>query len=162
MIAHRTSAAPTTPHASKGFHRMIVPTDFGDGTATAIDAALLLARQLDAEIVLLHVFHIAPVAYAPGMFIPHDELMNGAQHALGLAVNRLKEQHPKVTGELVEGEPWAEILAAVRRCDADLIVMGTRAREGVERFFFGSVAEKVLHGSPVPVMVLAPKASAPR
>lgn len=161
MTTHHSSAHAQGASSEKGFHRIIVPTDFGDGTSHAVDAAVVLARQLDAEIVLLHVFHVTPVAYAPGMFIPHDELRNGAQKALGLAVSRLKERHAKITGEVVEGEPWQEILAAADRCQADLIVMGTSARQGLPRFFFGSVAEKVLRLSTVPVMVLSPQATAP-
>lgn len=159
MIAHRSQPPATITHA--GFHRMIVPTDFGEATEHAVDAALVLARQLDAEVVLIHVFHVTPVAYAPGMFIPYDELRSGAQKALGLAVSKLKERYPKVVGEIVEGEPWQEILAAANRCHADLIVMGTSGRQGLPRFFLGSVAEKVLRVATVPVMVLSPQAMAP-
>ena len=158
MTDHRSSAPP---HAARGFRRLVVPTDFGEAAIHSVDAALVLAKQLDAEVILLHVFHVPAVAYASGAEVPYEELRAGAAEALGLAAAKMKERHSRTVAEQVEGEPWQEILAAAARYHADLIVMGTSAREGLPRFFLGSVAEKVLRASPVPVMIVAPHAHAP-
>jgi nucleotide-binding universal stress UspA family protein len=52
-----------------------------------------------------------------------------------------------------EGEPGAAIIAAASRAQASAIVIGTHGRRGLERFFVGSVAERVIAQSPVPVIV---------
>jgi nucleotide-binding universal stress UspA family protein len=52
------------------------------------------------------------------------------------------------------GPPAEEILAAAKATGADLIAMATHTRSGFGRILFGSVAEAVLHASPVPVLMI--------
>jgi nucleotide-binding universal stress UspA family protein len=59
-----------------------------------------------------------------------------------------------VAGELVEGEPVDAILRAATTRHADVIVIGSHGRRGLDRLFLGSVAESVVRRSPVPVLVV--------
>lgn len=59
----------------------------------------------------------------------------------------------RVHPDFGEGDPAAAILAAARESGADLIAVGTHGRRDTDRFFFGSVAESVLLGSDVPVLI---------
>jgi nucleotide-binding universal stress UspA family protein len=68
----------------------------------------------------------------------------------------------KVRREIVEaGDTSKEVLVQADRVKADLIVMGTHGRSGVDRFVLGSVAEKTLRTSPVPVLVVPPQNTTP-
>jgi nucleotide-binding universal stress UspA family protein len=58
---------------------------------------------------------------------------------------------------LAHGEPWKQILEIAKERMADIIVMGTHGRRGLSRVFLGSVAEKVVRLSPVPVMTVPGK-----
>jgi nucleotide-binding universal stress UspA family protein len=62
---------------------------------------------------------------------------------------------------LREGRPWEAILEAAREVRADLIVMGTHGRHGLVRTLLGSVTEKVVRTSPVPVLVVHYSAATP-
>ena len=62
----------------------------------------------------------------------------------------------KVETKILTGNPAEEIIKAARENKADLIVMGTRGRTGVDLFVFGSVAEKVVKNSKIPVLTVQP------
>jgi len=70
------------------------------------------------------------------------------------AVARLGDRIETVATALRSGRPWEEILAAAREGNADLIVIGTHGRKGLPRALLGSVAEKVVRMSPVPVLTV--------
>ena len=60
----------------------------------------------------------------------------------------------KASGKVVIGYAPEAILDMARAFDADMIVMGTHGRKGTDRIIFGSVAEKVVKSSPIPVMTV--------
>ncbi len=55
---------------------------------------------------------------------------------------------------IVEGQPAKEILKLAEEQSVDLIVMGTLGRSGIEKFLLGSVADKVIRGSRIPVLIV--------
>lgn len=63
----------------------------------------------------------------------------------------------EVTTEVIVGYPKEEIINFAKNNEVDLVVMGTHGRKGVDRVLFGSIAEKVLVQSPVPVVTIRPK-----
>ena len=67
-------------------------------------------------------------------------------------------QGVKATGKVVNGYAAEEILNLTATVGADLIIMGTHGRKGIDRILFGSVAEKIVKSSPVPVMTVRPHA----
>jgi nucleotide-binding universal stress UspA family protein len=134
---------------------ILVPTDFGESSERAERLAADLATKFDAKVTLLHVWSVQMPSYAEGLTWPIDSIEAAARDALALAHDRLKEVHANTDSVLAAGVVWDQILETSRERDVDMIVMGTHGRRGIPRAFLGSVAEKVVRLSPVPVLTVA-------
>jgi nucleotide-binding universal stress UspA family protein len=134
--------------------RIVVPTDFGEHAEQAVKVAATFAVAFGAKLTLLHIVHLPEYAYDQRTAQSLDDLLPRAQDALDQAVARARSHCSDVEGVLAQGRPWESILRFARERGADLIVMGTHGRRGVPRALLGSVAEKVLRSSPVPVVVV--------
>jgi nucleotide-binding universal stress UspA family protein len=75
---------------------------------------------------------------------------------LAKMANKLKKNGVNVSTVTVEGKPSDEILNYADKNQVDLIIMSTHGSSGLTRWAFGSVADKVIRHSPVPVLVIAP------
>jgi nucleotide-binding universal stress UspA family protein len=75
---------------------------------------------------------------------------------LAKVANKLKKKGINVSTVIVEGKPSDEILNYADKNQVDLIIMSTHGSSGLTRWAFGSVADKVIRHSPVPVLVVAP------
>ena len=138
------------------FKRILVPTDFGDAANDAVDFAVGLAKRYGSTITLLHVYEI-PVYPYPGLTIDIDlvtPVREAAQKELARALSALQKTGCEARAELECGPAWSHILAVAEAQKADLIVMGTHGRKGVMHTLLGSVAEKVVRLSPVPVLTV--------
>lgn len=140
----------------KLFSKILVPIDFGEPSARALEIAGALAKDTGGTITILHVFDV-PASYA-GMGISPVELLapmwEAGKKQLEDTLSKLKATVPDATEEIARGVPWREILAAIERDRPDLVVMGTHGRRGVQRMLLGSVAEKIVRVSPVPVLTV--------
>lgn len=137
------------------FQHILVPTDFGAASEEALELALTLSQRFDSRVTLIHAVLMPPYyysAYAEGLAYPLDEMETRAKKALEEATTKAKERCPRVTSKLVLGQPWESILSAIQELGIDLVVMGTHGRQGLSRVVLGSVAEKVVRHSPVPVL----------
>ena len=140
------------------FEHILVPTDFGDVANHALDLALSIASKLEARVTLLHCSWLpvpAYTGYAQGLYWPTEAMTRGAEAALEAALESARRRYSRVQGALVAGEPAGAIAEQVRERHADLIVLGTHGRRGLPRFLLGSVAEKVIRHSPVPVLIVS-------
>ncbi len=140
------------------FDRILVPTDFSDGSEAAWRLAERVARALTAELILLHVFVEAPL-YAEGGPMSTDKTRGFYLAARVWVEQELgKWAAPVRAGGLVVreivrvGVPHREIVGAATDEQASLIVIGTEGRGGVERALLGSVADRVIRTSPCPVL----------
>jgi nucleotide-binding universal stress UspA family protein len=137
---------------------ILVPTDFSDGSDKATQYAAMIARSLKARIVLVHA--IQPYTYGMtetfNLVDHYTALKTIAGPMLDQARKRLVKQGVSVETDLLTGPAHGEILRKARRAKADLIVMGTHGRTGVEHFLLGSVAEKVVRMSACPVLTVPP------
>lgn len=143
------------------FKHILVPTDFGEPSDRAVDVAALMAAMFESRLTLLHASWLPPsayAAYAEGLYWPAEEVAKESQKALDAAVARAQKAYPKTESAVVKGEPWQAILDAAQERGCDLIVMGTHGRRGLSRMLIGSVAEKVVRLSPVPVLTVCGKA----
>ena len=70
-------------------------------------------------------------------------------------MSRVKAIYPNVDAKLVIGQHWERILEVTKQTGADLIVMGTHGRAGLSRVLLGSVAERVVNMSNVPVLTVS-------
>jgi nucleotide-binding universal stress UspA family protein len=138
-------------------NHILVPTDFGDASRAAEDAAVHLAEKFDADITLLHAWSVPTPAYAEGLVWPLDEIEAAARKTLADTCARVTKKHTKTKMVLVAGVAWECIVEAAKQRGVDLIVMGTHGRRGVSRLFLGSIAEKVVRLSPVPVLTVGPE-----
>ncbi|HUU33011.1 MAG TPA: universal stress protein [Vicinamibacterales bacterium] len=138
--------------------RILCPTDFSDISTTAEACATALARHYDAGLHLLHVDPPTPVM-APYGEIPVDirlfeQQRELAERDLAAARERARAAGVAADASVRGGHPAREILAASAEIQADLIVLGSHGRGGVEHLLLGSVAEKVMRKAECPVMVV--------
>lgn len=136
---------------------ILVPTDFGDSSRGALEFAVDLAKRFDAKLTLMHGFEVPSYAYV-GLgativdYLPPIE--DAACKCLEAALRDLKAKSPSAAALFRRGAPWQQILLASDEIGADLIVMGTHGRQGLSRALIGSVAEKVVRLSRVPVLTV--------
>ncbi len=142
--------------------QILVPTDFSETAERGVRYAFELAQHIGAKVHLLHVYLIPtpPVGGAlAGSFF--EETEDQAKRRLEEATHKYRE-HPSFGSHLVTtGEPSGAIVEVARKIGADLIVIGTHGRSGVQRLLLGSVAETVLRSAPCPVLAMRLPENAP-
>jgi nucleotide-binding universal stress UspA family protein len=139
--------------------KILVPTDFSDASAEAVSTAIAFARAFSARVALIHVFVEPTYVLPPPVEIatfPFDmsEILAKVQASLEAEVRRVEEAGIPVEGETISGRPAPEIVDHAKKVGADLIVMGTHGRSGFQHALLGSVAERVVHHSHCPVLVV--------
>ncbi len=148
------------------FRRILVPHDFSPTATRALRVAADLAERHRGRITVLHV--LTPFYSGPGYptqeeiaWTPPAEMARERERRLGdLVREALGARARLVTCRAVFGEAVPAILDAA--ADADVIVMTTLGRSGLGRFLIGSVAERVVRHSPVPVLTVRAPAERPR
>jgi nucleotide-binding universal stress UspA family protein len=133
---------------------ILVAVDFEEASRRAIELARQLAGPLGAERCLLHVYQL-PVYTYPGLepqILP--ELFKEITVAAGRALEQLGAEVGIKRTLLREGDPAREILEGARHAHASMIVMGTHGRRGLSHALLGSVAEKVVRESEIPVLTM--------
>lgn len=123
---------------------IVVPTDFSRCATQAFEYALMLARQLDAEIHLLHV--VTEEEPAEDADASAGEQLQGFLTPYDLA--DVDVEHHLTHGE----EPADAVLAYAGEVEADLLVLGSHGRRGLKRLILGSVAEEILRRAPCPAI----------
>lgn len=138
------------------YTHILVPVDFSQSAERALETAMSIGKTFDATLTLFHVYlnPIQNYGYVEGVAWPTAEIEHGARVALDALVERTKPRYPKLQSALTGGEPWREVVDFIEKSDTDLVVMGTHGRRGVKRLILGSVAEKVVRMSPVPVLIV--------
>jgi len=135
------------------FDTVVVATDGSESVKRAIDVALDIAGRFDASVHALSVVDESEVDASPEQL--QDELQTALETTADAALATVENRTGKpVTTAVREGRPAAEICAYAREIDADLIATGTRGRHGENRLLLGSVAERVVRTSPVPVLTV--------
>ena len=149
---------------SKLFHKILVPHDFSSTATHALKVAADLAARHRGRVTVLHV--LTPFYSGPGYptqdeiaWTPPAEMLSERRRHLETVVRKaLGPRARTVTCRAVMGEAVPAILDAARH--ADTIVMTTLGRTGLTHLLIGSVAEKVVRHSPIPVLIV--RAPAPR
>ncbi|MDH3237562.1 MAG: universal stress protein [Deltaproteobacteria bacterium] len=139
------------------FTKILLPTDFSQCSAEAAEAARFLAERFGSVVVVLHVLD-EPATLDP-MFrgeVPLEMLRSRmeefARENMGAFLARHFSGFGNFDTMLTTGIPYREIIGKAREVAADLIVIGTHGRTGVEHVIFGSTAEKVVRMAPCPVL----------
>lgn len=144
------------------FTNILVPVDFSEASLHALRLAVKLARDRGGKITLLHVGAVATAGSydAWGWTIPPTDVLYKWHEEM--AVEQLNTLRRVASQEIPDDVEWRvatrdgfapeEIIASATADSHDVIVMGTHGRTGIERMLMGSVAERVIRASPVPVI----------
>ena len=132
-------------------HTIVHPTDFSEQSEHAFRLACSLARDYGARLIIVHVAEAPIIAYGEGVVPPNPEELRAAAREQ-LEQFQAPYANVRVERRLEEGDAAGEILRVAEEVHADLIVMGTHGRTGLERLLMGSVAEKVVRGAVCPVV----------
>jgi nucleotide-binding universal stress UspA family protein len=138
--------------------KILVPIDFTETSAHALDYAVDLAVLVGAAVSVIHVYQPPVYSFPDAVLVAPPELAakisDKAQQLVDEAVSSRRQRCPAMTGILRNGSAWEEITRIAAEQSADLIVMGTHGRRGLPRAILGSVAERVIRTSPVPVLTV--------
>jgi len=140
------------------FRKIVIAVDDHAVAAHAAEIGSSLAQSLGAEVALIHVVDTSAgfgnQSGVPASFLLAEAEDQGKRLLAGYG-ERLK-LHPPALEFLRVGKPSAEIVKAAKEWPADLIVIGSHGRRGLERALLGSVAEAVLRHSRCPVLIVRP------
>jgi nucleotide-binding universal stress UspA family protein len=137
-----------------GAHKILVAIDFTPASDAALAQAVALARPLEAEIVLLHVWEPPAPIGLPGLMMPEPSTDFTARAELAAEADSLRGVGVNVRTVLGAGAAASEILRTAAEEKPDLLVMGTHGRRGLSRIALGSVAEHVIREAACPVLTL--------
>ena len=153
------------------FQKILIPIDFSEHSKQALNYATELAADLDAEVELVHVVESSPyevyqksgfiqsvpiyeraalaVPKAAQNFIIHDVLEETRDQLVCMVSEKTKYRVEVRHGNVVD-----ELLAEIEAYKPDLLVMCTHGWTGLKHLVLGSVAEKLVRLSPVPVLTI--------
>jgi nucleotide-binding universal stress UspA family protein len=136
------------------YERILLPTDGSVSTDKAVEQALTLADVSDASLHALSVVDQTIVPPDVRSDILYDELETECANAVAEVERAATEADIDVETSVQRGTPHRVILDYVDEHDIDCIVMGTHGRRGLDRYLLGSVTEKVVRLSNVPVLTV--------
>jgi nucleotide-binding universal stress UspA family protein len=145
----------------KKIQRMLFPVDLTEASEKMVPWVSTTVQKFDASLDILFVVRI--FQYFTSIYVPHPsidifekELLEGAQKKM----EEFKAEHfgnlTKINAVVILGDPAETILSYIDEKQIDMVVMGTHGRKGLDRVIFGSVAERVIKNSSVPVLVINP------
>jgi len=142
------------------FKKILFPVDLSEASTKIAPYVSEMAAKFGSEI---HIIFVARVMeqYA-GLYVPHPaiktfeaEIVRGAERKLSEFLENIFPRQ-QVIAKVVPGDPAEEILSYANQQKIELIIMGTHGRKGLERIFFGSVAEQVIKKAAAPVLSVNP------
>lgn len=136
------------------FDRILFPTDGSDGAAEVLGHVIELAGRHDAELHLLNVADTAVDSVVRVQADVVDVLEEEGEEVVAEAADRAGGSGIETVTEVLQGEPFQKIVDYAEQRDMDLLVMPTHGRRGLPRFLLGSVTERVVRQSDVPVMTV--------
>lgn len=144
----------------KRLRRILHPTDFSRASGAAFTRAVSLAKENQAELLLLHVL-LPPAPFVEDSFISVKRLQDleaavrrGVQRQLAGLLAKAKKSKVRARALVLEGVPYAQITRAARTKRMDLIVMGTHGRTGISKVLLGSIAARVIPLASCPVLTV--------
>jgi nucleotide-binding universal stress UspA family protein len=149
--------------------KILIALDYNPSAQKVAEFGHKLAASMNAKTILLHVVsdatYYSSLKYSPIMGFAsfndaietnsEEELRAMAQQYLDKSKKHLND--PKIETIVRNGSFAETILSTAKELKADIIVMGTHSRRGLEKILIGSVAENVLHNSSIPVLIIPTK-----
>jgi len=142
------------------YQNIVIATDGSENTQRAVSYGIEIAKLSGATVHALYVVNTSSTIsenWTAGKETIYEVMRNDGEKAVS-KVKKIGEASGLEVREVVlDGYPSNEIINFAENNDIDLIVMGTLGKTGLDRLLIGSVAEKVVRGSKVPVMVVRGK-----
>lgn len=132
--------------------RVLVATDFSEGSRRALRRALLLPLAMDARIHLVHV--LPPAVPEKARASVRAEARRRLDREVERARRRARHRELVLTSELRAGQPFVELIRASRDVDAELIVVGRHGRRSIRGRLLGSTVERVIRMGDAPVLAV--------
>ncbi len=138
---------------------ILFPTDFSQGARAAMDHAISLAKDYQAKLILLYVIQDISIAewYIPSSLSAADlveDMQKSAWNEMDKWGAEVSQRVKDVEKLVVRGVPFVEIIRTAKERQADMIVIGTHGRTGIDHMLFGSTAEKVVRKAACPVLTV--------
>jgi len=146
--------------ASKLYKKILIATDGSEYTKNSIDYGIDLAKNTQAKLHVIYVIDTAAFASIPmdaAWESMYELLKQEGDEATRYVAEKAEAEGLEVEKLTVEGHPAEEIIKYAEKNSMNLIVMGTLGKSGLDRFLLGSVAEKVVRASKIPVLVVRGK-----
>ena len=139
--------------------RILFPTDFSEGSSYALPYAVDLAKHYNAKLYIVHVSYDIGKAFQS--HVPHsssDEFHKEMDEWAGKQMETCCIEEVRalsnVEKKVLTGVPYDEIIKFADNENIDMIVIGTYGRSALERFIFGSTAERVVRRAPCAVLTV--------
>jgi len=136
--------------------KILFPCDLTENSSKILPYVLSISEKYNSKVYLIHVVQDQLYVPHPSADLFQKEALEGAEKAVNKICEKQLQSCPNFKRILVSGDIVAEILNTIEAEEIDLLIMGTHGRKGFEHTIFGSVAEKVLKQSPIPVLVINP------
>jgi len=129
------------------FDTIMVPTDGSDYSKKAEDTALSLAKELGSKVVAVHIID-------DKLIYPYEVLEDEGKAILNEVQERGQEKGVEVHEILIVGSPTHDMAKITEKAEADVVVIATHGKTGLEKILMGSVAENTLKKVQVPVLLV--------
>jgi nucleotide-binding universal stress UspA family protein len=136
---------------------ILVPADGSEYSIRAAELAINIAKMLDAQVMIVYVIDTVVLDQIEKVTRREDaeqELKQDGERYIAYILNLAKQEGVKAASLLAKGKPFEQIVHLAKGLGVDLIVMGTYGRRGAERILIGSVVERVIEYTKIPVLVV--------
>lgn len=140
--------------------RILFASDFSKASTKAFATAIALAKDTHADMTILHVLvpftPLVPEQYIRGTTLEklNADARRWAQERVATLTAKAKKGGVRASGLTTTGDPAEQIVRTARAKRVELIVLGTHGRTGLNRFFVGSVAQRVIASAQCPVVTV--------
>ena len=140
------------------YNKILVPLDGSKTAECALEHVETIATGCNVpEVILLFVVESIPAGLYQSTAEGKEKMMAWGKESLAKIEKSLMTDGVAAKSIVLEGKPAETIIDYAAKNDVDLIIMSTHGRSGPSRWAFGSVAEKVIRTSTVPILIAAPK-----
>ena len=139
------------------FEKILVATDGSEHGYRAANVALDLGKISGGKVTAIYVADTNRTSHLPDdmlLFSIRELLLKEGKEALKHVEDQAREKGVAYEGVVAEGNPGSEIISYAESAKMDIIIMGAVGRTGLDKFLLGSVAEKVVRNSKIPVLTI--------
>lgn len=129
------------------FEKIMVPIDGSDFAEKAEDVAIEMAKKFNSKLVAVHVVD-------DKLIYPFEVLVEEGNKMLKKFKEKAEKENIPIKDVLIVGNPIQDMAKIVNKTEADLVVISTHGRTGLEKLFVGSVAESALKNVTKPVLLV--------